>query len=358
MSLPIALLVFLGTASVVVFCGTKLAKYGDMLAIKTGWGRLWVGTLLLAGATSLPELVTGASGALLDAPELVKGNVFGANMVNMFVLAAVAMFFGASGILQFRPYSSYPGRLMATMDTGARRFFDGVVREHAYLATVGIVLTTFAGIMAAYGPEISFARMGIATPIILLLYVIGMKVVYAKRPQDEGDDEDDDASITLRRVWAYFGLAALGVIASAYWMAYSADQIAELTGLSAGFVGVVAVALVTTLPEATVTIASIRIGSMDLAAGNVYGSCAFNVLILAVADPFYGGGVILSSASPDTSLVAASGFAVALMLMGMAQFTLRRHGRGILPSLPTSGGMCALYFAGLYVIYILERALR
>ena len=358
MSLPLALIVFLGTASVVVFCGTKLAKYGDLLAIKTGWGRLWVGTLLLAGATSLPELVTGASGALLDAPELVKGNVFGANMVNMFVLAAVSMFFGAAGILQFAPIGTYPVRILATMAAGSRRFFDGVAREHAYLATVGICLTAFAGIMGAYGPDVSFARMGIATPIILVLYVIGMRVVYAKRPQDEGDEDEDDTSITLRRVWLYFGLAALGVIASAYWMAYSADQIAEATGLGAGFVGVVAVALVTTLPEATVTIASIRIGAMDLAAGNVYGSCAFNVMILAVADPFYGGGAILSSGSPDASLVAAAGFAVTLMVIGMAQFTLRRHGRGMLPSLPTSGAMCAIYLAGLYVIYELEQRLN
>ena len=354
MSLPLALVVFLVTASVVVFCGTKLAKYGDLLAIKTGWGRLWVGTLLLAGATSLPELVTGASGALLDAPELVKGNVFGANMVNMFVLAAVSMAFGAAGVFHFTPLGSYPVRALKAMASGSRRFFDGIAREHAYLASVGVCLTAFAGVMTAFGPEASFARMGIATPIILLLYGTGMRVVYAKRPQDEGGEDEDDASITLRRVWVYFGLAAVGVIASAYWMAYSADQIAEITGLGAGFVGVVAVALVTTLPEATVTIASIRIGAMDLAAGNVYGSCAFNVMILAVADPFYGGGAILSSTDAAWSIVAASGFAVALMLIGMAQFTLRRSGRGILPSLPASGAMCALYFVGLYVIYALE----
>ena len=355
MSLPVALVVFFVTASVVVFCGTKLAKYGDLLAIKTGWGRLWVGTLLLAGATSLPELVTGASGALLDAPELVKGNVFGANMVNMFVLATVSMLFGASGVLQFSPYGSYPLRLLRTMAAGSRRFFDGIAREHAYLASVGVCLTAFAGVMTALGPDASFARMGIATPIILLLYVAGMRIVYAKRPQDEGEEDEDDTSITLRRTWAYFGLAAVGVIASAYWMAYSADQIAEITGLGAGFVGVVAVALVTTLPEATVTIASIRIGAMDLAAGNVYGSCAFNVMILAVADPFYAGGAILSSTAADDAIVAASAFAVALMLIGMAQFTLRRGGRGILPSLPASGAMCAVYLVGLYVIYFLEQ---
>ena len=331
MDLLPAILLFSGTAAVVVFCGTQLAKYGDLLAIKTGWGRLWVGTLLLAGATSLPELVTGASAALLDSPELVMGNVFGANMVNMFTMAAVALVFGA------------------------RRFFEAVAREHGYLAVVGICLTGFAAILAAFGPSGAIAHIGVATPIILLLYVAGMRLVYSKRPQDEGDDEDNAPGLTLRRTWTIFGLAGVGVILAAYWMAYSADQIADITGLGAGFVGVVAVALVTTLPEATVTIASVRIGAMDLAAGNVYGSCAFNILILAVADPFYGGGALLNASSPDSSLVVAGGLAVIMMAIGMAQFTLRRQGKGLLPPMPSSALMCAIYLGGLYVIYALEQ---
>ena len=56
--LLVAGLLFLGSASLVILSGTYLAKYGDLLADMTGWGRLWVGTLLLATATSLPELVT------------------------------------------------------------------------------------------------------------------------------------------------------------------------------------------------------------------------------------------------------------------------------------------------------------
>ena len=170
MSFPVALVVFLVTAAVVVFCGIRLAKYGDLLAIKTGWGRLWVGTLLLAGATSLPELVTGASGS----PELVQGNVFGANMLNMFTVTFVAMLFGAPGLSNFHPVGSYLGRLTVILSTGARRFFDGVAPEHAYLAIVGIALTGVAGILAAFGPAISFARIGVAAPLILVIYVIGM----------------------------------------------------------------------------------------------------------------------------------------------------------------------------------------
>ena len=56
--LAVALAVFAGCAVSVIFCGAKLAVYGDALASLTGWGRLFVGSLLVALATSLPELAT------------------------------------------------------------------------------------------------------------------------------------------------------------------------------------------------------------------------------------------------------------------------------------------------------------
>ena len=56
--LTIALAVFLASAVLVMFCGAKLAVYGDALASLTGLGRLFVGSLLVALATSLPELST------------------------------------------------------------------------------------------------------------------------------------------------------------------------------------------------------------------------------------------------------------------------------------------------------------
>ena len=100
--LPVALAIFLASALVVIYLGNLLAKYGDALATLTGWGRLFVGSILVALATSLPELSTNISAVRLDPPnpELALGNVMGANMVNMFMLAVVALFFGGKRFLQ------------------------------------------------------------------------------------------------------------------------------------------------------------------------------------------------------------------------------------------------------------------
>ena len=97
LDLAIAIGIFLASAVTVIYFGTQLAKYGDALATLTGWGRLFVGSILVALATSLPELSTNISAVRLDPPnpELALGNILGTNMLNMLTFAVVAMILAA-----------------------------------------------------------------------------------------------------------------------------------------------------------------------------------------------------------------------------------------------------------------------
>ena len=79
-----AWLILAGSAVVIVYAGTKLSRYGDDIADLTGLGRLWIGVVLMAAATSLPELFTTVSAAWIDAPDLAAGDLLGAGMANMF----------------------------------------------------------------------------------------------------------------------------------------------------------------------------------------------------------------------------------------------------------------------------------
>ena len=73
---------------VIVYSGTKLAKYGDIIAEKTGLGRAWIGLVLMASVTSLPELVTGISSVIYaDVPDIAVGDVLGSCVFNMLILA-------------------------------------------------------------------------------------------------------------------------------------------------------------------------------------------------------------------------------------------------------------------------------
>jgi cation:H+ antiporter len=79
---------FLATALVIVLAGVRLARYGDVLGEKSGLGRSWIGVVLLAATTSLPELFTGFGATALAAlPDIAAGDVLGSCMFNLLILS-------------------------------------------------------------------------------------------------------------------------------------------------------------------------------------------------------------------------------------------------------------------------------
>ena len=115
-----AALLFLASAAAVVGAGPVLSRAGDVIAERTGIGRVWVGSILLAGATSLPELATDVSAVRLGAADLAAGDLFGSSMANMLSLALIEL--------------SAP----------RRQVFRTVTLDHALAACLALVLTASA----------------------------------------------------------------------------------------------------------------------------------------------------------------------------------------------------------------------
>ena len=140
-----------------------------------------------------------------------------------------------------------------------------------------------------------------------------MRIVY-QHPAVSQEEDEDDVGISLGRAWAMFGMVSLGVVFSGIFLAQSAAWIAESSGISSGIVGILAVAIVTSMPEVSATIGAARLGAADLAVAGIYGSCVFNISILAYSDFFLRSGVILNTAEP--AHFVAGGIAVGLILFG------------------------------------------
>ena len=85
-------------------------------------------------------------------------------------------------------------------------------------------------------------------------------------------------------------------------------------GVRGDFVGTLFIAAVTSLPEAAVSIAAVRLGARDLAMGNLLGSSLFDMVILAIDDITYLPGPLLSEVSPVHAVSALS----AMMMSGIA----------------------------------------
>ena len=300
--LAIPVIVFLASAGSVVFFGIRLAVYGDALASLTGWGRLFVGSILIALATSLPELSTNISAVRLDPPNpsLAVGNVMGANMLNMFNISLVALIFGG------------------------KRFLQQVAPQQGYLVALAVLLTGLAVLFGAIKMDISVWQIGLSSLILIVVFVVGMRVVYVTRPSEqESHKEAGTGSMTLKRAWVMFLAVSLGVVIAGFFLAWSADRIAEISGVASSTVGILAVSLVTTMPEMSAAIAAARIGAADLGVAGLYGSNAFNVTIFFFADPFYRDGVLSSQAEPAHFI--AGGMAVGLMLVGLALILARNR---------------------------------
>ena len=313
--LLIAILIFLVSAGVVVYCGTKLAVYGDALAELTGLGRLFVGSILVALATSLPELSTNISAVSLNPPNpaIAIGNVFGANMINLFTFGAVALVFGGS------------------------RFLSNVSLEQKYLVFIAILMTVVGLLFISVPLNAGAFNIGLPAGIILIMYVLGMWFIYKKKPDDENSGSDEiQTTLTLTKAWLLFGVVSAGVVVGGIFLAISTDQIADITGISSGVLGIIAVSIVTTMPEASATIAAARMKAYDLGVAGLFGSCVFNVTIIGYADIFYRDGIITTQGEPAHQIAGL--VAVGLMLIGLAVIL----GKNKLPKPVLTAGVAAI----------------
>jgi cation:H+ antiporter len=103
-----------------------------------------------------------------------------------------------------------------------------------------------------------------------------------------------------------YALAGLVVLAAGIAMPFAAVALAEAMGWGQSFVGTLLVAAATSLPEAAATIGALRIGAIDLAIGNLFGSNLFNIAILAIDDIAYFKGPLLSHVGQAHAVSGAS----------------------------------------------------
>jgi cation:H+ antiporter len=280
---------FVATALVIVLAGVRLARYGDVLGEKTGLGRSWIGVVLLAATTSLPELFTGFGATALAAlPDIALGDVLGSCMFNLLILSLM-------DAIQPEPISA--------------RAHQG----HALSIGFGLVLIGVAGIgLVADSRLPAIGWIGLYSPALIAVYFVAMRVIFRherhRRAQEtqEVAQELQYGETTLRTALLHYGLAAVAVIAAAVWLPRMGAELARQTGLGEAFVGSLFVAITTSLPEIVVSLAAVRIGALDLGIGNVLGSNLFNLLILGLDDVFYRQGPLLAdaAASHSVSIVA------------------------------------------------------
>ena len=326
MDLTLALIFFFGTSVLVVSAARFLVTSGDVIAIKTGWGHVWVGALLLAGATSLPELVATSTAAFLGNAGMAGGNVFGSNMLNMTILTLALGLLGGGLVLQ------------------------KILPQQQRVAFFATLLTIVAVAFVAVKLDVKWWIVSPAALVILALYVAGSWRLF-KQSADAEEEEEAATQHSLRWGWTVFALSSAVIFVATYFLTNSADEIADITGIGQSFIGVLALAFVTSLPEVSTSIAALRQNAPDLAVSNLFGSNSFNILVLAVADFFYDDGSIFGGM--DNGALIAGLFAILIMSLSVWMLLVKRPVRVLSFTGPSMALITALYGAGLFLVFYL-----
>ncbi len=264
---------------VIGFAGVRLSRYGDAIATLTGLSRNWVGMILLATVTSLPELVTGLSAVTVAAaPDIAVGDVLGSCVFNLTILALIDVFYRR-------------GTMYEHAGTG-----------HIVSAGFGVILLAAVGLamlLTTQGMMPSIGHVSFASVVIFGLYLAAMRALYLTEQRSTSPiGSATPPGITLKTALMGYGIASAVIVVAGIWLPMIGVELARVMGWSNSFVGTLFVAFATSVPELATTWGAVRIGAIDMAIGNLLGSNLFDVLILAIDDFAYLSGPIFAKIAP------------------------------------------------------------
>lgn len=300
-----AIAVFAAATLVIIFAGGRMSRLADRLADRTGLGEAFVGSLVLAGATSLPDLAATLGAALRERPSLAMSNVMGSMAANLAFLGVADLIYRKANLEH------------ATASLG--------ILVQAVLL-ISLLTIAIAGMLV---PAPTILGMHPVTPLIVVTYLFGLRLLRRARerpmwlPRRTAYTVQDVPTATgqggsLVTLWSAFAVATIITAASGWVMLEAALVLVDRGGLSESVAGGLVTALGTSAPELVTTIAAVRQGALTLAVGNIVGTNCFNTLIIAAADVAYRGGSIfrdVSSAEIVWGLAAI--LMTAVLLLGL-----------------------------------------
>lgn len=324
---------FAACVALIAGAGPVLIRYGDIIARLSGLSRSWIGLVLLATATSLPELFTGISAVTIaDAPNIAVGDVLGSCVFNLMMLVLL------DELSRDEP-------LYRRIDQG-----------HILTAAFGVILIGAAGAFLLLSQNaLGFEILHVSwyTLFIIVIYLVAMRAafVYERRTHREPSTSDAGGDLTLRAALLRYAAAAAVIVVAGTWLPFVGQDIAETMGWRTTFVGTLLIAAATSVPELVVTLSALRLGAVDMAIGSLLGSNLFDILILAVDDLAYHKGPLLHAASPSHAITAFAAVIMSGIFIVAVLYKPETRLRGVIGWVSLS--LLVVYLFSAYAVYLL-----
>lgn len=278
-----------------------MARTADALAKATGMGGALFGVLFVALATDLPEITLTPTAVLSGSPRLAIGNLLGSAAAQLVLLAVVDVVFRQGQLLARAPLLSSlgPGALM--------------------LAVLAVPL-----VVAAANPTVSW--IGLGTVLMVVAYVGTLGAVRGvEDPKAEGSPGPEDRerfheAESVPALWGRFALLAAVLAGAGIALETSTETIGAWIGLGETAAGALLAGVATSLPELVTAVAAVRINALGLVVGDLIGSSALDIALLALADATYTSGSVFDLiAGPELTLLGVCLALTSLLVLGLAR---------------------------------------
>lgn len=279
-------LVLFGIALVLVVKSSDyFVHFAAKIAKRFGVSEFVIGLTLVAIGTSLPELTNAAISAVLGVNEIALGNVLGSNMANLGLSIGFSILLATITVTP-RIYRREVLVLLASTTLFILASLDGVISGSEGAAFVLLFLFYLGYVSRIFGTLERSVRP--AELNYFVEYVGRAKEVVSLQRMQERYNELQRGAKRFAAAWTGRALLDMfGVIASAGVLIYAADllvgnavRLAALLGITSAGVGATIVAVGTTMPELSVSIASVRKGYHRMLIGNIIGSNIVNVMLV------------------------------------------------------------------------------
>ncbi len=300
---------------IVVVSSIRISSCVDEFTKRTKIGGAFISGIVLAGVTSLPELITSLSSTIvLNNADLAMGDILGSNAFNIFILAVGNLIFIKSRLFNWTKQLNVKTNVLSTFVY----FF--------------IFLNLYGFLTGRIG------HIGITSFFILILYYINIRLV-----ADGEEQELLNPKVTCRlRVLVYqFILSAIVIVVSSLLISVVTDKIARISGIGSSFIGAMFLGVATSLPEMASLVSLVRLKNYDLAVGNIVGSNLFNFVIIALADICYVSGSIFEFLDTSNRLLVIVGLLESILLTYML---LRKEVKNLLLYVLPSLMIIFIYF--------------
>ena len=333
MTLTLLWLQLAAAAGIILVMAHFMAGAADVIAGKTGLGRSFVGVVMLATVTSLPELGTGVSAiALVGEVDLAAGDAFGSNLFNLLIIGLLDLYWRRGPILA------------------------SVTLTSALVGVQGILVISVALAAMMFHNSTSVASGWFVSPLTVLMFAIFMGAMYLTYRDERSSEQsvergEDYADRSLPKAVVIYLITASVVVGLSIWLANIGEDLAHAMGWEASFVGTQFLALSTSLPEMAASFAALRLGAPEMAITNLLGSNLFNMgFVLFVDDLAFTQGVLWANIAEIHIMTAI--IAMVMTATVVTGILINRRYAFEMPVTVEAGAMIALYAAASALVFM------